>query len=112
LALFSLSLYFFISVLVKVYEIELVPAYSIPNTANAVNTSAGSTKSVTTVKTAPLKQGKPTKSHFRCRNTEETHRQLDEKLFRSLSEKHDTQVNRTEWQEEKWKLFKAGRDVD
>ena len=33
-------------------------------------------------------------------------------LFILLSEKHDTQVNRKEMQQEKWKLFKAGRDVN
>ena len=93
----------------------MVRAYSITNTANAVNT-AESTKTVTTVttiKTASLKPGKSTKSPaFRGNNTVDTHRQLDEKLFRSLSGKHETQVNRTEWQEEKWKLFKAGRNVN
>jgi hypothetical protein len=68
---------------------------------------------VTTIKTASLKPGKSTKSPaFRGNNTVDTHRQLDEKLFRSLSGKHETQVNRTEWQEEKWKLFKAGRNVN
>lgn len=84
-------------------------AYS---TINTVDTSAVSTNTVTTVKTAPLKSGKPSKSHFRSHSTDETHRQLDEKLFRSLSDQKETQVSRTEWQEEKWKLFKIGRDVN
>jgi hypothetical protein len=97
-----LYLIFYIFDSVKVYEIELISAYSISNTNH--NTLVDSAK------TTPLKPGKSIKSRRR-HNAEDTHRHLDEELFRSLSEKHVTPVNRTEWQEQKWERFKTGRLV-
>ena len=82
----------------KVCEIDLISAYATLNTSKAA--SAVSTE------TSP--PDRPTNR----RKTGDTHRQLDEKLYRSLTAKLVTEVARTEWQEKKWEWLKADRDVD
>ena len=83
----------------KVKEIDVISAYATLKTASTETADPTAT---------PDKPPKRRKTEVK----QDSHRQLDEKLYKSLVNKKVTEVARTDWQDQKWERFKAGRNVD